>query len=240
MAGIVAAAGAFSILMAVRPANAQQLATLKVLSGSVSVSVQGAAVAAATDGMSVKAGDVVETGDPGRAVVRYFDGSETRLDSNTRFEVRELHTLPNKAQSKVIRGKQTKGATFNRIVKLTDSQSRVQTEAPTSTASVRGTAYSGTSNADGTFTWRVFEGAIKVTDSFGKSVIVKAGQGVIVDEDGRLLEVYDLSDEELQAEWVTFNNCKLDGMGCPQVLDDKQTGGPGTPTDEPQGPQGPQ
>ena len=232
-AAVVAAAGAFAILMAVRPANAEQFATLRVLSGTVSVSVQGADVVAATDGMSVKAGDVVETGNPGRAMIRYFDGSETRLDADTRYEIRDLHTLPNKAQSKVIRGKQTRGATFNRIVKLTDSQSRVETEAPTSTASVRGTAYSGTANEDGTFTWRVFEGRVKITDASGRTVIVEAGQGVVIDEDGNIVEVYDLSDEELQTEWVVFNDCTLDGIRCPEVLGEKETGGPGTPTNEP-------
>ncbi|MGH2830696.1 MAG: FecR family protein, partial [Actinomycetota bacterium] len=235
---VVAVAGAFAVLMAVRPARAEQFATLGVLNGSVSVSANGAPLAAARDGMSLSAGDVVQTGDPGRAVIRYFDGSQTRLDSNTRFEITELSALKNVSQGKVIRGKQSSGATFNRIVKLTDSRSRMEIEAPTSTASVRGTSYSGTRNPDGTFTWRVFEGRVRITDEQGRSVVLEAGEGVVVTEDGELGEPYELSEEELEAEWVTYNNCELDGIDCPeepQVLGERREGGPG---EQPGGEQG--
>ncbi|TMF59556.1 MAG: hypothetical protein E6I20_15145 [Chloroflexi bacterium] len=52
--------------------------TVTVIGGSVSVRHAGATVAAAADGEVIGPGDTIETGDDGRAVLTYFEGSSTR------------------------------------------------------------------------------------------------------------------------------------------------------------------
>lgn len=85
----------------------------------------------------VVAGDTVRTDRRGRGEIDYGDGSLTRLDSNTTFEVQEL----TKGARRVMDAKLTKGRVWNNVRKLASVDDRFQVNTPNAVATVRGTIF---------------------------------------------------------------------------------------------------
>jgi PKD repeat protein len=190
-------------------ASAKQIATLRLIDGEVAVQHGDDALQPGEEGESLREGDIVHTGSDGRAAIEYFDGSLTRLDYGTMFSLETLETLRNPAESTVILGGQTTGNSYNRVAELTDAGSRFEVETPTATASVRGTVYALLVD-QGSTTIAVIEGLVTASGASG-SVDVSAGKMVVVDADGSIGPIQDISQELLDSDWFTFNECELDG-----------------------------
>src|SRR5712692_4677882 len=104
--GVVVAAGLVAFFLIPKQAKADQPATIKILAGHVDVRrVAETIFAPLTSGTSVIKGDVVRTEHDGRAEITYFDGSVTRLNYDTAFQIVELTRLRNAAGSKIIRAR---------------------------------------------------------------------------------------------------------------------------------------
>jgi hypothetical protein len=184
-------------------------AALRILGGTVEVQVEDGAFAPATEGQALEAGYTIRTGTDGRAAIEYFDGSVTRLDSNTTFTITNLEILDNEEQSTVIEGEQQTGNTYSRVVTLTDSASRFDITTPTATASVQGTIYAVILNPDGSSHIAVVEGVVNVT-STGTPVEVFNGFMVTIADDGTVGDPVPIPPELLDGDWIVFNQCDLD------------------------------
>jgi hypothetical protein len=180
-------------------ATAKQIATLRIFEGQVEVQQGEGAPQAGEDGASLNEGDIVKTGPDGRAAVEYFDGSLTRLDFNTTFELVTLETIDNDAGSKVIEGSQTTGNSYNRVTELTDAESRFDIETPTATASVHGTTYAVLLNGDGSTTVAVIDGIVTVH-----------GLMVVIATDGSVSDPVPIPEDLLNSDWIIYNQCEID------------------------------
>jgi hypothetical protein len=198
------------------PATAKEFATLHPLEGTVEVQRDDGAFRAGEEGQTLQAGDTVRTGPDARAEIAYFDGSLTRLDVDTTFTLRELASLPDEPDSKVIEAEQAEGRTFERVTEITDSQSRFDVETPTATASVRGTSYVLTVRPDGgTELWVLPDdepdtSSVVLILEDGTEIVVTEGQGVVVNPDGSIDGPLALTDEQLEDGFVLFNLCRDD------------------------------
>jgi PKD repeat protein len=242
---VLAAALVALLLVTAGIAKAKQFATLKVFQQGVAVkSLGGSAFQSARDGQTVRQGDVIKTDASGRANITYFDGSQTRLDRNTTFRVEELSTIQNQARSKVIQTGLDKGKTFNRVVKLTGSESRFETETPTATASVRGTQFvlivaPGNDLCPGTAVCRLQVTTVEVLDGVvamltdNGVILVKEGEKVTIFSDGTAGPVEDLTPADVNDPFVAFNQCDVDNQ------DLARCGGGQPPPPPPPGNRGP-
>ena len=190
-------------------ATAKQIATLRILEGGVQVQEGDAAPQPGTDGAALNEGDIITTGPDGRAAIEYFDGSLTRLDFNTTFELVTLETIDNEAGSKVIEASQTEGNSYNRVAELTDAESRFDIETPTATASVQGTVYAVLVSPDGSTTIATIDGTVMVPSGDG-FVKVVAGTLVVVGADGSVSAPQPIPDDLLNSDWITYNQCEID------------------------------
>src|SRR5688572_27168270 len=131
LGGIGAAVVGTGVFAATMVGGSDSSATLQVLAGTVEVSLgEDAQFRAARDGEVLKPVATVRTGTDGRAELKYFDGSLTRLDHETTFKLRELSGELGGGGSRTIRADQSAGRTFNRVVKLTGSKARVDVKTP--------------------------------------------------------------------------------------------------------------
>jgi hypothetical protein len=179
-------------------ATAKEFATLHPLGGTVELKPAGeSAFVPGSEGRTLKTGDVVRTGADGRAEIEYFDGSVTRLDVSTTFEITELASVTDVPDSKIIEGSQEGGRTLSRVVALTDSESRVGVETPNAVASVQGTEFVTIVKLDGTSEYWLLEGVLRVKGDQGGTVVLRAGQGVSVGTDGVVGAPFVLSDAQL-------------------------------------------
>ncbi|HET7236409.1 MAG TPA: FecR domain-containing protein [Actinomycetota bacterium] len=212
-------------------ATAKQVATLRILEGQVEVQEGDADPAPGVDGASLNEGDIVITGPDGRAAIEYFDGSETRLDFNTSFELVTLETIDNDAGSKVIEASQANGNSYNRVTELTDAESRFDIETPTATASVQGTDYAVILNPDGSTTVATFDGTVSA-GAGDSTTDVLTGTMVVIGADGTVGDPQPIPDDLLNSDWITFNQCEVD-----QVRDCTPEPPPDEPTEEPEEPE---
>lgn len=114
-------------------ATAGGVATLLVLAGSVTVNGTAGPMAAA-NGQTVQLGDEIWTAPDGIALLTFFDGSETQLQSDTHI------TLEAPAVGTGVSIYQSAGTTVNHVHHLAPNAS-FQTDTPTAVAMVRGTTY---------------------------------------------------------------------------------------------------
>jgi FecR protein len=213
--GVVAAV----LLFMVGPATAKEFATLHPIEGEVDVQRGGdGQFRPGSEGATLREGDVVRTGPDGRAEIEYFDGSLTRLDQGTTFVLKELASIPDVPGSKLIEGEQATGRTFQRIVELTDSESRFDVETPTATASVRGTQYVLTVHPDGSTELWVLPDDVPGTSSVvlvladGTEIEVQEGEGILILPPDGVEGPFPLTEEQLNDPWVNFNQCQLDQL----------------------------
>ena len=192
-------------------------ATLQVLAGTVEVSAgDNAQFRAARDGEVLKPIAAVRTAADGRAELKYFDGSLTRLDHETTFKLKELSGQLGSGGSRTIQADQTAGRTFNRVVKLTGSKARVDVKTPNATASVRGTEYVVEVLPDGREVLKVFSGSVLYTTTSGEEVLVEAGYKVEISASGEIGPVLELTPEDID-EWKQYNDCLDAQAGNPNI-----------------------
>ena len=115
----------------------------------------------------VAVGDGVRTDPTGFAEIAYFDGSRTRLDIDTEFEVVELVDDAGVSSTRTSMGI---GRTWHRVESLGEGEFTVETSQ--ATATVRGTAFVLDCISADNCTYLVFEGTIEVTLGDGSVIEV--------------------------------------------------------------------
>lgn len=148
--------------------------TITVISPDVSVrhGATGAFVSA-VDGEVLESGDAVRTGESGRAVLTYFEGSSVTIEPSTELAIDRADGSPD--GTTIILMTQTLGRTWHVVTKLITGGSKYEVRTPASTASVRGTAFE-----------------VQVTD---RETTVTTTEGTVVDavpdpaQPGRVVEV---------------------------------------------------
>ena len=213
-------------------ATARQIATLRILDGSVQVRHESGSVQLAKEGESLRAGDVLETGTDGRAAIEYFDGSVSRLDFDTTFVLESLETIDDEDDSRLIELSQLDGNSYNRVVELADPASRFAIRTPTATTSVRGTVYAVLVNEDGSTTIATLEGRVSASADAG-ALDIPEGKMVVVGVGGSVGPLLDIPEGLLNSEWISFNRCALDAAAGCEPPESDGPGPEGEPGDEP-------
>jgi ferric-dicitrate binding protein FerR (iron transport regulator) len=123
--------------------------TVSIISGDIQVRHGAtAAFVSATDGEVLVAGDTVRTGDGSRAILTYFEGSTVSIEPNSELTLETASAL--KDGSTVVIMQQNFGRTWHVVTKLITGNSKYEVKTPSSTASVRGTAFEVDSDAERT------------------------------------------------------------------------------------------
>lgn len=168
-----------------RGLTAAVAATLEILNTDISAQKSGADFAPALDGDLLASGDVVRSSAAGRAVLTFFDGSSLTVDPGSVVKVTTLNKLENGGIQLTI--EQTLGRTWASVAKLRTPDSRFEIKTPTSTASVRGTAFETVvaQRPDGTMavTYRTDEGSVVVTANAGGQTTVTGNTEVTIATD---------------------------------------------------------
>src|SRR5204863_4371955 len=165
--------------------SATVAATLSILNIDISAQKGGAgAFLPALDGDLYKTGDVVQSSINGRAVLTFFDGSTLTVDPGSIVRVTTLNRLANGGIQLTI--EQTLGRSWASVQKLKTPDSKFEVKTPTSTATVRGTAFETNvvQRADGTIavTYTADDGQLLVTANAGGQTTVGANTQVEVDQ----------------------------------------------------------
>lgn len=123
--------------------------TVSVISGDIQVrhAASGSFVIA-TDGEILAAGDTIRTGDGGRAILTYFEGSTVSVEPNTELTIEDASSSGD--GSTVVVMQQNFGRTWHVVTKLITGSSKYEVKTPASTASVRGTAFQVDSDGEQT------------------------------------------------------------------------------------------
>ncbi len=114
--------------------------TISIISGGVSVRHAGSAdFVTVQDGDILVAGDTVRTAADARAVLTYFEGSTVEIEPSSELVINAANGNPD--GSTVIQMTQNAGRTWHVVTHLVTGNSKYDVSTPTSTASVRGTAF---------------------------------------------------------------------------------------------------
>ena len=115
-------------------------ATLAILNTDITAQRGGTGdFATALDGELFASGDVVKSSENGRAVLTFFDGSTLTVETGSMVKVTTLNRLDNGGIQLTI--EQTLGRSWASVSKLKTADSKFEIKTPTSTATVRGTAF---------------------------------------------------------------------------------------------------
>ena len=148
----------------------------------------------------VAVGDGVRTDTTGFAEIAYLDGSRTRLDIDTEFEVVELTDDAGVSTTRTSMGV---GRTWHRVESLGEGEFTVETSQ--ATATVRGTAFVLDCVSAGNCSYLVFEGVIEVTLGDG-SVVEVIGPAKVEVVGGVAGPVTPVTLDELLADpWLVAN-----------------------------------
>ena len=182
---VVVGGGAYLYLPRGEGLSATVAATISILNTDISAQKGGAgAFATALDGDLYKSGDVVRSDQAGRAVLTFFDGSTLTVDPGSVVHVATLNHLDNGGIQLLI--EQTLGRSWASVQKLKTPDSKFEIKTPTSTATVRGTAFETNvvQRPDGTVavTYTADEGQLLVTSTAGGQTTVNANTQVEVDQ----------------------------------------------------------
>lgn len=162
--------------------SATVAATLAILNTDITAQKGGADFAPALDGELLSSGDVVKSSSNGRAVLTFFDGSTLTVDTGSVVKVTTLNRLDNGGIQLTI--EQSLGRTWASVSKLKTPDSKFEIKTPTSTASVRGTAFETIveQRPDGTtvVTFKADDGEVVVTAVAGGQTSVTANTQVTI------------------------------------------------------------
>ena len=120
--------------------------TVTILSGDVQVRHGAGTFVRATDGEILAGGDTIRTADGARAVLTYFEGSTVSIEPNTELTIETASALSD--GSTVVVMQQSVGRTWHVVTKLITGNSKYEVKTPSSTASVRGTAFEVVSDGE--------------------------------------------------------------------------------------------
>ena len=159
-----------------------------------------------TEPEPVAAGDSVRTDATGFAEIAYFDGSRTRLDVDTEFEVLEL---VDDVDESAVRTKMGVGRTWHRVQDLGEG-GEFSVETSVATAVVQGTAFSVGCATEDACTFMVVEGALRIDLPDGTSIELVAPSALIIDADAGPGEPFPVPfDGAFGDEWL-FDNAGRD------------------------------
>lgn len=168
-----------------RGLSATVAATLAILNTDITSQKGGGAFTPALDGDLLSSGDVVKSSSDGRAVLTFFDGSSLTVETGSVVKVTTLDRLENGGIRLTI--EQTIGRTWASVAKLKTPDSKFEIKTPTSTATVRGTAFETVveRRPDGTtaVTYKADDGEIVVTANAGGQTSVTANTQVTIPQD---------------------------------------------------------
>lgn len=152
---------------------------LTIISGEVAVQQTGQLqYQPARDGMTLQAGDRVKTGATSYAVITFFDGSSSSLDSGTEVVVNSLlRGRPGQASAIAIAVQQLTGRVWTRVAAMSSSASQFQLDTPAAVVLVHGTLLLTEVGANGATVVRCYEGAATVRAANSE---VQAPQGTQV------------------------------------------------------------
>ena len=154
-----------------QPALAAE-STLSVLSGSVTVTPDGAGTAAGTDGMGLTAGDTVATEADSYAVLTFANGSTLKLEPLTTVTL-ETITLDTDGMLGDVVLNQTTGQTWSHVENVAPGFSYVVLT-PSATAEVVGTQFVTQVDSGGDTVVQTARGQVNVSGQ-GQTVSVSAG-----------------------------------------------------------------
>ena len=149
--------------------------TLAIISGEVQIR-HGATgdFVTATDGAILGPGDTIRTGTDARAVLTYFEGSTVEVEPDSELAIQTAHGNPD--GSTVIEMQQNLGSTWHVVTHLSQGGSKYEVHTTSSTASVRGTAFTVGVTPEQTTTVTTTEGNVGTSDPAGTTAVaVTAG-----------------------------------------------------------------
>ncbi len=165
-----------------RGLSAAVAATLAILNTDITSQKGSADFTPALDGDLLSSGDVVKSSTNGRAVLTFFDGSSLTVETGSIVKVTTLDRLESGGIRLVI--EQSLGRTWASVAKLKTPDSKFELKTPTSTASVRGTAFETVveQRPDGmtSVTYKTDEGELVVTANAGGQTSVTANTQVTI------------------------------------------------------------
>jgi hypothetical protein len=129
-------------------------------------------------GMYLQAGDTINTGPNGTALLTFSDGSSVQLQINTELDLSELSANAQNGSTNISMA-QLAGTTINRVAKLINTNSSYEISTPTGSAAVRGTEFTIQVLTDGTTATAVSEGTVWMTAQ-GVTVSIGANQASVV------------------------------------------------------------
>jgi hypothetical protein len=144
--------------------------TLTIITAPVLVRHAGGDFSTADDGSILGPGDTVQTGDGGRAVLTYFEGSTVEIEPASQLTITTAHANPD--GSTVVVMQQDIGTTWHVVQHLITGGSKYEVHTTAATASVRGTQFTVGVDPDGTTTETTTEGVVANSDSQGNSTVV--------------------------------------------------------------------
>jgi len=139
------------------PASASS-SSLEVLDGIVALSRDGQTFAEGHDGDLVEQGNVVRTGENSHAVLTFFDGSTIEVEPNSELIVNTLKA--NSAGDIIMEIQQDFGRSWHVVSRALTPNSKYEVRTPTTTASVRGTAFLVGVTADGATNVQTTDGLV--------------------------------------------------------------------------------
>jgi hypothetical protein len=180
------------------------------------------AFTAITDPEPVAAGDTVRTDASGFAEIAYFDGSLTRLDVDTEFEVLELVDA---VEESAVRTRMGLGRTWHRVESLGEG-GEFSVETSVATAVVQGTAFSIACADETSCTFMVVEGQLRIDLPDGTSVDLVAPAALVVDAEGPGEPMPVPFDGAFGDEWLFDNGQRDVEPGYPSPAEIFQAHGP--------------
>jgi hypothetical protein len=169
-------------------------ATVAYIDGSLQLK-SGEAWNALSVGDDLKAGDVIKTGAPGRAIVNFDDGSAVRLDANTEVFIQQC-------DNEAIVLAQSNGQIYNRVHKSDSLIFSVLGKETRITA--MGTAFTVNMNRADQVIIKVLESKVKVEEK-QKQEEVLAGEMAIVNQKEETVKKSTLAYGELQDDFHQWN-----------------------------------
>lgn len=191
------------ILLAQR--DDRPLAELRVRDDAVDVRSGEEDFRAAVEGEPLQAGDTVRTDSAGQAQIDFFDGSLTRLDTDTTLVIRGLRDDTPGGVLLTLEA----GRTWNRVEPATTAEDRYEVKGVNGTASVVGTTFVSDCRQAPICYYLGIDGETEVTSALEDRFFLGAGDCVRAEE-SLMRRCSDHEREALTDDWVS-ENIAVDG-----------------------------
>ena len=113
------------------------LTVLSIVDGNVLIQKSGSSDwIDGKEGMTMEAGDTIQTGNESSAKITFFEGSTIELNTGSQLEIASLDVAQSGTTTILL--KQKMGETVSRVIKLADPKSRYEIETISAVAAVRG------------------------------------------------------------------------------------------------------